>query len=795
MKPEQNVPTVFIVLGATGDLMRRKIAPTLYHMHERGNLPEKFRLVGVARKEMSDEEYHELLGEQIKRRVRPKQKSLVAFLKHASYLPGTFEDKQTYTTLKKTIAEIDSAWGLCSNKLFYLAVPPHSYEVIFKHLAKTRLTEPCSPEEGWTRVIVEKPFGNNLRTARRLERLLANLFRETQIYRIDHYLGKEMIQNILTFRFSNTLFEKIWNKEFIEKIEIRLFEKIGVEDRGTYYDNIGALRDMGQNHILQMLAFITMEHPESFSPDAIRFKRAEVLKALRAPTRTEIKRQTYRAQYKGYRNIEGVTPDSETETYFKIGGAFLSAPRWEGVPIVLESGKRLSKQEKQVIVTLKHPTPCLCPPGTEHYKNRIVFSLEPTESIDIEFWSKKPGLTFDIEGSTLQFHLRKNKKSSQYVEEYEKLLLDVIAGDQTLFITTDEVEAMWNFTDPIVAAWKQGAAPLHTYKPNSMEPVKNAAYIDDILTSSLIFNLPAIEIEKMIGIVGLGKMGGNIARQLLRKNWRVIAFDKNTAARDELERDGAETVSSLRSLVAQLPTKPRIVLTMVPAGKATKSTVEKLAGYMEKGDIIIDGGNSYYKDSIKLAKRLKQKGIHFIDVGISGGPEGALTGAALMVGGSRRIFKKIEPLFADLAYKETGYQFFEGAGAGHFVKMVHNGIEYGMMQAIAEGFTILKKAKYKLDLAKVADVYNKGAVIESRLIGWLKSAFEVHSEELKDVSGKVPRGGTGDWTVQTAKEERVKARVIEESVKFRKLSERKPNYTGKILNALREQFGGHHISK
>lgn len=794
MDPEQNVPTVFIVLGATGDLMSRKIAPTLYHMHERGNLPTRFRLIGVARSGFGNDEYREFLKERIKKRTRTKKKSLDEFVRHATYSPGAFEKAATYAALKNEIESIDEAWGLCSNKLFYLAVPPDSYRNIFKHLARSSLTEPCSPEEGWTRVIVEKPFGNNLKTARELERLLANLFREIQIYRIDHYLGKEMIQNILTFRFSNTLFEKIWNRDFIEKIDIRLFEKLGVEDRGAYYDSVGALRDMGQNHILQMLALITMDHPESYGADAIRFRRTEVLKNLRVPTRAEIKKQSYRAQYREYRNIQGVAPKSETETYFKIGGAFLTSPRWEGVPITLESGKRLGKQQKEIVITFKHPTPCLCPPGTGHYKNQIIFSLEPSESISIKLWSKKPGLTFDIEGNDLQFHLRKNKTSSQYVEEYEKLLLDVISGDQTLFISTDEVEAMWGFTDLIVKVWREGAVPLDTYTPNSLEPVKKSSFIDNAIESSFIFELPALEIEKTIAVVGLGKMGANLARQLIRKDWRVLGFDKDARHREELKSDGVETAESLKEMTEKLPS-PRLIWLMVPVGKAVDQTLEKLTPLLKKGDVVIDGGNSYYKDSARRAKTLEKRGIHFVDAGVSGGPEGALTGASLMVGGNQRVFKKIEPLFRDLAYKETGYQFFEGAGAGHFVKMVHNGIEYGMMQAIAEGFTVLKHASYNLNLKDIADVYQKGAVIESRLVGWLKDALELRGEALKNASGKVVRGGTGDWTIKTAKEEKVKAKIIEESVRFRKLSEKNPSYTGKILNALREQFGGHEVKE
>src|SRR3989338_6342743 len=204
-----------------------------------------------------------------------------------------------------------------------------------------------------------------------------------------------MIQNILSFRFSNTLFEQIWNKTFIQKIDIRLLEKLGVEERGSYYDGIGALKDMGQNHILQMLAFATMDHPESFDSDPIRFRRAEILRTLRPPSKLETKKYSYRAQYEGYKNTAGVKKNSKTETYFKIGGTFLTSPRWKGIPITLESGKRLGDVKKEMVFTFKHPTPCLCPPGASHYENKVTFSLEPEELITVQFWAKKPGTAFD----------------------------------------------------------------------------------------------------------------------------------------------------------------------------------------------------------------------------------------------------------------------------------------------------------------------------------------------------------------------------------------------------------------
>ena len=777
-----NTPTILVVFGATGDLMQKKIAPALFHLFEKQRLPDLFQVVGFAFQDFSSEDFQGHISKILSshRDIKQEKEKINAFLNLFSFQHGRFENKDDYQNLAKVLGQIDGLWKLCSNKLFYIAASPKFYETIFKQLASSGLTKPCSQEEGWTRVIVEKPFGHDLETAKKLDKILAGLFKEEQIYRVDHYLAKEMLQNILAFRFSNNLFEQNWSNQFIEKIEIKLLESIGVEDRGSFYDSIGALRDVGQNHLLQMLALITMGQPEDFEARTVRLKRAQVLKTLRIPSQKDIRRFSYRAQYVGYRKIKGVKPNSNTETYFKIK-AFLDSPRWKGVPIILESGKRtcgqrddVCQRNKEIILTMKHPAPCvLCPSGgQEHYRNKIIFSLEPKEKIIIQFWSKKSGLEMKVEERTFEFIYRQQEKKSQYTEEYEKLLLDCVYGDQTLFISTEEVTAMWRFIDPIFRAWQKDIVPLKTYQPNTDQALIGSEFIGESLVQ-------VTELKKEIGIVGLGKMGKNMAAHLSEKGWKVLGFDKNP--------DFEKLVSSL--------TVPRIVWLMVPAGKPVEEVIfgkNGLVNFLSKGDIIIDGGNSFYRDSLRRAMLLAKKQIEFIDVGVSGGPAGARSGACLMIGGKKETYEYLLPLFSDLAV-DQGIQFFEGQGAGHFVKMIHNGIEYGMMQAIAEGFTILKESKYKLDLTKIADVYNHGSVIESRLIGWLKSALELHKESLKNVSGKVGHMGEGEWTVKTAKELRVKAKIIEEALKFRIRSEKSPNYTGKILSALREQFGGHAI--
>lgn len=778
------LPTVLVIFGATGDLVRRKIIPALYYLYIHGRLPRLLQVVGYARRSITDDDFRQTIREILeKNELTTNTKAVEDFLAHFSYQSGNFESLADYRKLAERLGRVDDAWQVCANKLFYLAVPPQFYKGLFTNLSRSGLTIPCSPEEGWTRVIVEKPFGQNAKTARQLDELLGKLFKEEQIYRIDHYLAKEMLQNILMFRFSNNLLEENWSNRAIKQIDIRLWETLGVEDRGGFYDGVGALRDVGQNHLLQMLALITMDHPRSFTAQAIRQKRGEILEQLIELPAKLAAELSARGQYTGYQKIKDVTPRSKTETYFRIETE-LASPRWQGIPITLEAGKRMGEVRKEIVVTFHHTRPCLCPPG-KHYRNRVVFQLEPREAITIDFWAKKPGFELQLEERSLDVQIKEHRGRHQYVEEYSKLLLDCILGDQTLFISTDEVMAMWRATDPYLEAWQKNLVPLTPYTPDTHEAVAAAEdQIQGPRTRQAI---------RTIGMVGLGKMGAGLTRQLLEKNWHVIGFDPNETTRAELTNDGAQTAASLPELVAGLPVQQRVIWLMVPAGKAVDDTIKQLVPLLKRGDIIIDGGNSQYEDTIRRAKKLKSAGIHLLDAGVSGGPYGARTGAVLLVGGEAEIYQKIQPLFRDLG-APGGVEFFPGSGAGHFVKMVHNGIEYGMMQAIAEGFAVMAKSPYKLDLTKIAQVYNHGSVIESRLVGWLADAFRLRGESLSEVSGTVAHTGEGQWTVDAAKKLKLEAKIIEGALEFRKESAKNPSYAGQILSALREQFGGHAIT-
>lgn len=774
-------PTVFVIFGITGDLAKKKLIPSLFRLYSAGLLPALFQVVGFSRRPLTHEELRDYIRALLPRTSRIHQKLRDSFLSRFFYQRGYFDDTRSYEDLGKFLGAVDGSWSVCSNKLFYLAIPPRYYRAVLTNLNNSNLTLHCNPNEGWTRIILEKPFGENLESARALDTLLNTLFKEEQIYRVDHYLAKETVRNILSFRFSNSFLTPAWNKNHIEKVTIRLLEKETVQGRGEFYDHVGALRDVGQNHILQLLALCAMDNPGDFTPSAIRAQRSRVLKALIPLTDEEIKKRTIHGQYAGYTSEAGILPHSNTETYFHIK-AFLNDPRWSGVPFYLESGKALDVSCAEITVVFRHHFPCLCPKNT-HYQNVLRYQIAPKERILTMFLVKKPGYGNFLEEKSFEFDYSRHFKKHEFIDAYEKLLLDMIKGDQTLFVSTDEIECAWRFIDPIVAAWKKNTPPLLSY-------TKGARVLP------LIIEEKEKTLKKQIGIIGLGKMGSGIASALMEKKWEVVGYNRSRTKTDELTSVGMRPAYSLKELVGQLAS-PRVIWMMLPAGAAVEEmlfSADGLTHFLEKGDIVVEAGNSFYKDSIQRARKLARRGVRFIDVGVSGGPHGARRGACLMVGGTRELYTYLLPFFMDIA-APAGVAHFEGVGAGHFIKMVHNGIEYGMMQSLAEGFALLKKSSYQLNLLKVARIYNTRSVITSRLTDWLESAFVAHGSDLSDISGKVNATGEAEWTVAEAHRAKTPIEVIERSLAFRRSSHVNPSFTGQVVSALRGQFGGHDVKK
>ncbi len=455
-------PTIFIIFGITGDLSGRKLLPSLLNLYVKKLLPPKFAIVGFSRRSFTREEFREFLRGHM--HVKPgeyREEEIKHFLDHIYYEQGLFDDATSYANLAMRLKLLDDGFEQCSNKLFHLAVAPTFYETILEHLSNSGLTIPCGGDEGWTRVLVEKPFGHNIETAKKLDKRLGELFDESQIFRIDHYLAKEALQNILAFRFSNTLFEPLWNHNHVEAVHIKLLEKVGIEGRGAFYDDIGALKDVGQNHILQMLALVAMEPPEKFDAASIRKERAKLLSKLKPPTPKKLSESVIRGQYEGYANEKGVKRNSRTETYFRLE-TYIDSPRWKNVPFYLESGKALAEAKSEIDIYFKNE-------NDSDRQNILTFRIQPDEGIKIRFFVKTPGFGMKVDPKTLKFKYSDSHAPDALPEAYERVLYDAIMGDQTLFTSTDEVMQAWKFITGIVNLW--GNLPLAIYKKGSQNVI------------------------------------------------------------------------------------------------------------------------------------------------------------------------------------------------------------------------------------------------------------------------------------------------------------------------------------
>jgi glucose-6-phosphate 1-dehydrogenase len=464
-------PLVMVIFGATGDLMNRKLMPAFYHLVESGEISRDIYIVGVGRREITTDQFRELMA----RSVEPANLPLWEHLtKRMHYQQGHFEEAGLYENLTKLLADFDSELKACVPRFFYLATPPEHYETILTHLHKSKLSEGCGQGTSlYTRVLIEKPFGKDLMTARRLDELLGTIFEERQIYRIDHYLGKETLQNILSFRFANGIFEPTWNKDFIDHIQITLAEDVGVGKRGAFYDGVGALRDVVQNHMLEMLALVAMDQPRAFDAVSIRDERVKVVKAISTSY------EAVRAQYEGYTKEAQVDPESDTETFVALK-LMLDLPRWKGVPFYLRTGKTLEKKVTEISIHFKKPVVCygdVCLfPEDKVLRNVLAIRVEPDEGIALRLMAKKPGFGMSLAPVEMEFTYKKAFATLSQPAAYERLLLDTIRGDQTLFARTDGIEASWQLVTKILQGW-MGQKKLGTYKKGTWGPKESEALI------------------------------------------------------------------------------------------------------------------------------------------------------------------------------------------------------------------------------------------------------------------------------------------------------------------------------
>jgi glucose-6-phosphate 1-dehydrogenase len=464
-----------VIFGGTGDLAQRKLLPAIYNLAHEGALPEGFNLIAVSRSEMSDDEYRKVTRDAIQQHSRrqPDEQVLEKLLEHVRYVPGTFDIDDVFERLKDELAQFDEDAGIAFNRIFYLSTAPRFFALIVKKLGDHKLHK---HDEADVRVVIEKPFGTRLEEALDLNKELLSVLRESQIFRIDHYLGKETVQNMLAFRFANGMFEPIWNRNFIDYVQITAAEDLGIGRRAEYYDASGALRDLVQNHMLQLLSLLCMEPPVTFDADEVRDEKVKVLHAVEPPAPDAVVRAQYTSgmaegkEAVGYLEEENVPDDSQTETYVTLR-LEVDNWRWAGVPIYLRTGKRLARKVTEIAVTLK-PVPHLAfqADGSVGVQpNQIILAMQPNEGVSISLGAKIPGSRMRIRPVNMEF-LYGTSFLSQSPEAYERLILDAMRGDATLFTRNDEVESQWRIIDPILESWEKGDEPLATYPAGSPGP-------------------------------------------------------------------------------------------------------------------------------------------------------------------------------------------------------------------------------------------------------------------------------------------------------------------------------------
>ncbi len=451
-----NSPFVMVIFGATGDLARNKLLPALFSLFKKRQLSDKFFIIGFARRPFTDESFRELL--------RTNHLSDIyhlsewkKFSRNIHYQQGLFDEEKAYEELINKLNQFDKKMDACITRLFYLATPPDNYATILDFLGHSKLSEGCGQGSSkWTRLIIEKPFGKDLDTARRLDEKLSKIFEEKQIFRVDHYLGKETVQNILTFRFANGIFEPVWNNKYIDHIQISLSESKGIGTRGQFFDGVGLLRDVGQSHLMQLIAAISMEQPRSFSREGVRDARAAAIKAIRRIDPSEVQKFVVRGQYKGYKKEKDVREDSDTETFVAMK-LYVNTDRFQNVPFYIRAGKKMPKDIVEISIVFIQTCHLLFKEfGCPEEGNILRIRIQPDEGIGIRIIAKMPGSRLSLQTVDMEFSY-KEEFGEKVSDAYEKILIDIFKGDQMLFNRSDELSSSWEFITKILEGWSREA--------------------------------------------------------------------------------------------------------------------------------------------------------------------------------------------------------------------------------------------------------------------------------------------------------------------------------------------------
>ncbi len=457
--------TTIIIFGASGDLTQRKLMPSLFNLFRKRRTPKKFKIMGFGGTAFTDEQFREHLHQGMKDHASYSftDEEWNIFAPNLHYIKGKYTEAGDFKKLADTLTGLENGEA---NRLFYMALPPTLFPAIIDNLGSSgQLHE----NGGWRRVVLEKPFGTDLASAVELNQQVHKALTENQIYRIDHYLGKETVQNILFTRFANTIYEPIWNRTYIDHVQITVAEQVGLEHRAGFYDGVGVLRDMFQNHLLQLLSLVAMEPPSSFSAQHLRNEKVKVLNAIQPMTPEQVAVNTVRAQYKGYREEAEVKPNSTTPTYAALR-LFINNWRWKGVPFYLRSGKHLTEKQSQIIIQFKEPPLAMFPMQTTK-PNILVLYLQPDEGVHLRFEAKAPDTVAETRSVDMEFHYAEAFGQTAIPESYERLLLDALQGDAALFTRADEVETAWALIDPILQTWEtHQTPPLAVYKQGSWGP-------------------------------------------------------------------------------------------------------------------------------------------------------------------------------------------------------------------------------------------------------------------------------------------------------------------------------------